>query len=276
MEKELFDFGLLITNQQRYLKQFPDYNFLYHQTADLIIENLLLHRQNFNQMLEINSRDGYLSNSLLKLKKTTKVVKTNFVQSFFDLDSNSDPTIKRLVIDDSFTEFSKQKLTGQKFDLIVSNLDFHYLNDISSWLITVKSLLEKDGIFIASFFGQDNLLDLKKIFLAVESEIYGSVSPRFAPTIEVKTAAHLLQKSGFGNPISDLEKITVSYQNPLDLLRDLKLMGQANIMKSRSKKFFTRKFLQEVIKRYKQQSYDPKISQINANFEIITIIGQNI
>ncbi len=271
MEKELFDFGLFVHNQKRHLKKFPQYNFLYHQTADLIIESLLFHNRDFDQMLEINSRDGYLSNEILKLKKVKKLVKTNFTADFFDLDQNQDQEIARMVIDDRLLEFETQK-----FDVIVSNLDFHYLNDILSFLIAAKGLLKKDGIFIASFFGQDNLLNLKRVFLQVENEIYGSISPRFAPTIDVKTAAHLLQKTGFVNPISDIEKINISYKNPLDLLNDIKFMGQANIMKDRSKKFISKRFLQEIIKRYQQEFQDKETNEINADFEIITIIGQNI
>jgi NADH dehydrogenase [ubiquinone] 1 alpha subcomplex assembly factor 5 len=276
MERELFDFRLFVNNQKRHLKKFPEYNFLYHEVADLIIENLLFHNRDFDEILEINSRDGYLSNSILELKQVKKLVKTNFVTDFFDLDQNQDAKILKLAIDDNFLDFANKKLGEQKFDLIVSNLDFHYLNDISSFLIAVKLLLKKDGIFIASFFGQDNLLGLKKIFLQTESEIYGSVSPRFAPTIDVKTAAHLLQKAGFKNPISDIEKINISYQNPLALLNDIKFMGQANIMRGRSKKFISKRFLQEIIRRYREEFEDNQTSQVNADFEIITIIGQNI
>ncbi len=276
MEQGLFDFGLFVHNQERHLKKFPKYNFLYHEVADLIIENLLFHNRDFDEVLEINSRDGYLSNAILELKQVKKLVKTNFAQDFFDLDQNKDSRVLKLAIDDNFLDFASKKLGEQKFDLIISNLDFHHLEDVSSFLIAVKGLLKKDGIFIASFFGQDNLLGLKKIFLQVESEIYGSVSPRFAPTIDVKTAAHLLQKTGFANPISDIEKINISYQNPLALLNDIKLMGQANIMRQRSKKFISKRFLQEIIRRYTKEFGDDQTLEINANYEIITVIGQNI
>jgi NADH dehydrogenase [ubiquinone] 1 alpha subcomplex assembly factor 5 len=276
METGLFDFGLFVHNQGRHLKKFPEYNFLYHEVADLIIENLLFHNRDFDEILEINSRDGYLSNAILELKQVKKLVKTNFVADFFNLDQNKDSRVVKKVIDTNLSDFVKEKFSEQKFDLIISNLDFHYLEDVSSFLIAVKGLLKKDGIFIASFFGQDNLLGLKKIFLQTESELYGSVSPRFAPTIDVKTAAHLLQKTGFANPISDLEKINISYQNPLALLNDIKLMGQANIMRQRSKKFISKRFLQEIIRRYQEEFGDDQTLEVNADFEIITVIGQNI
>lgn len=158
------------------------------------------------------------------------------------------------------------------FELIISNLDFHYINDIPQYLIRIKNILKPGGIFIASFFGEENLSELAHVLHLTENEIYNGVSPRMPPTIDVKTAAALLQKAGFQNPISDFDRIEVEYSDPLNLLKDLKMMGQANIMHQRSRRFFTKTFLNKISENYRKL-YGTANGKVLANFEIVTICG---
>lgn len=158
------------------------------------------------------------------------------------------------------------------FDLVLSNLDFHLINEIPQYLIKVKRILQPGGVFIASFFGEENLSELAHVLHKTENEIYGGISPRMPPTIDVKTAAALLNKAGFQNPISDFDKILIEYSDPLDLLKDLKMMGQGNILHQRSRRFFTKNFLNKTSKNYREM-YGTSSGKVLATFEIVTIIG---
>lgn len=243
---EIFDRKLLKQNQKRYLSKFSEHNFLYHEIADRIVENLQFFLKTFEDCLEIEARDSYLSGLMLQ-EKNIKNVKT--------------------ICDDDLSSLKKES-----FDLIVSNLNLHHINFIPQFLMEAKSLLKPEGIFVASFFGEENLPQLHKTISEVESEIYQGISPRMIPTIDVKTAAMLLQKAGFANPVSTLERVDVEYENPLKLLKDLKMMGQGNIMFKRSRKFFSKGFLQKVLQEYKN-NYQTSDGAVKATFEIITIIG---
>jgi hypothetical protein len=81
-----------------------------------------------------------------------------------------------------------------------------------------------------------------------------------------------MQKAGFVSPISDFEKIEVNYKNPLTLLKDLKMMGQGNILHQRSRRFFTKNFLNKTSKNYREM-YGAPSGKVLATFEIVTIIG---
>lgn len=185
---EIFDRKLLKQNQARALAQFAKHNFLYHEIANRIVENLQFFSRDFENCLEIGARDGYLS-GLLAHEQNIKNIQT--------------------ISDDETLSFSQES-----FDLIISNLNFHHINLVPQFLLQVKSLLKPGGMFIASFFAEENLPELHKTIFAVENEIYNGISPRMIPTIDVKTAANLLQKSGFSHPISNLERIEIEYQNP--------------------------------------------------------------
>jgi SAM-dependent methyltransferase len=241
MSKEvLFNRDLLRQNRIRAAKTFSEHNFLHHEVANRIAENVEFLNRKFERVLEIGALDDSLS-SKLKI--------TDFCDSEENLPQNL-----------------------ESFDLILSNLNFHYINEIPQFLLQVKSLLKPNGVFIAGFFGEENLSELAHVLYEAENEIYGGVSPRMPPTIDVKTAANLLAKAGFQNPISDFAKIEVDYGEPLSLLKDLKNMGQGNILNKRSRKFFTKKFLAKISENYRK-SYSNEDGGVNATFEIITVTG---
>ncbi len=236
MGEILFDRKLLKQNRKRYCAVFGDHNFLYLEVANRIAENVELLNRNFEKILEIGAK-----------------------------------TIKGL--DSSYCEDSEiLDLGEEKFDLIISNLNLHFINEVPQFLMQIKNLLKPNGVFIASFFGEENLSELAHVLHLSEMEIYNGVSPRMPPTIDVKTAAMLLQKAGFVSPISDFEKIEVEYENPLKLLKDLKFMGQGNIMNQRSRRFFSKRFLNKILENY-QKLYGNSDGSIKATFEIITITG---
>src|SRR3989338_7138090 len=240
MSEIIFDRKLLRLNRARFAKDFTKHNFLHHEVANRIAENVGFLNREFDDILEIAPRDGYLSALI-----TTK---------------------NKFIIEDEENLFSEKN----SFDLIVSNLNLHFINNILQFLLQVKNLLKPGGIFIASFFGEENLSELAHVLYKTENEIYGGISPRMMPTIDVKTAAALLQKVGFANPISDFEKIKVEYSNPQKLLNDLKFMGQGNILTKRSRRFFTKNFLQKIFQNY-QKFYGNADGKISATFELITI-----
>lgn len=247
MKEILFDRNLLAKNRLRYAKGFAQHNFLHHEVANRIAENVEFLNREFESALELGARDGYLSSQI----KAKKIVKT-------EID---------LLADDEFLPFK-----AESFDLVLSNLNMHFINQIPQFLLQVKNILKPNGIFIASFFGEENLSELAHVLYKTENEIYGGVSPRMPPTIDIKTSAALLQKAGFADPISDFAKIEVEYADPKNLLNDLKNMAQGNILTKRSRKFFTKKFLKQTLENY-QNLYQTNEGKVRATFEIITITG---
>jgi NADH dehydrogenase [ubiquinone] 1 alpha subcomplex assembly factor 5 len=246
MTKEiLFDRKLLRQNRARAQIGFAQHNFLHHEIANRIVENVEFLNRKFESVLEIGAMDDCLSKLVKKHSKA--------IYSFCENEENL-PTEEN------------------SFDLVLSNLNFHFINEIPQFLLQVKSILKPSGVFIASFFGEENLSELAHVLYKTENEIYNGVSPRMPPTIDIKTSASLLQKAGFADPISDFAKIEVNYSNPKNLLKDLKMMGQGNIMHKRSRKFFTKNFLEKISQNYREL-YGINDSEVKATFEIITITG---
>ena len=107
------------------------------------------------------------------------------------------------------------------FDLVVSALSLHWVNDLPGALIQIRRVLKPDGLFIGVALGGRTLTELRQSLLAAEEEIRGGAANRVSPFMDVIDGAGLLQRTGFAMPVADNDARTVRYGIPLKLLADL-------------------------------------------------------
>ncbi len=262
---QIFDRKLLQHNLDKFSKSFAKTDFLFKEIAKRLIDNIGDFKQDFNDILEIGAKDGFLGQELTKIKKSKNLIQTNFSQELNQLNQNP----LKAIMDDELLCFKEKS-----FDLIINNLNLHFVNDVMTSLIQSKAILKDYGIFVSCFFGGNTLNELRDVFNKAELEMYGGISPRIIPFIDIKDAGSLVQKSGFKNVITDSQIIEISYSNILKLLQDLKNMALSNILFDRNKKFITKKMLFLMEKLIKELYPDGDKGFI-ASFEVITITAFN-
>ncbi|MDW8444274.1 MAG: methyltransferase domain-containing protein [Acetobacteraceae bacterium] len=129
------------------------------------------------------------------------------------------------------------------FDLVVSCLSLHWVNDLPGTLIQIRRILVPDGLFLAVMPGLGTLAPLRAALLEAEAELAGGASPRVAPFADLADAAALLQRAGFALPVADSDTLTVTYADPLSLIRDLRALGETNPVAARSRRIPPRALL---------------------------------
>ncbi|MDP6883623.1 MAG: methyltransferase domain-containing protein, partial [Rhodospirillales bacterium] len=139
----------------------------------------------------------------------------------------------------------------ESFDLVLSCLSLHWVNDLPGALVQVRRALKPDGLFLAAMLGGDSLAELRASFAEAEIAEEGGLSPRVSPFADVRDAGHLLQRAGFALPVVDTDAITVSYGNPGRLMADLRGMGESNAVAERRKGFTRRATLGAAQARYR-------------------------
>jgi len=119
------------------------------------------------------------------------------------------------------------------FDLIVSAASLHGVNDLPGALIQVRRALAPGGVFLAGLFGGTSLNLLRRDLLEAEDGLTGRAAARVSPMVDSEAAAGLLQRAGFVDPVAEVDNVTVRYGDLFALLRDLRGMGEGNILSSR-------------------------------------------
>ena len=158
------------------------------------------------------------------------------------------------------------------FDLMVSALSLHLVNDLPGALIQIRRALRPDGLFLGALLGGDSLIELRQAFMMAETETPGGVSPRVFPAADLRAMGGLLQRAGFALPVADAEPLTVTYADPLALMRELKAMGAANPLNARSKKPLRRGTLARASEIYSELFAEPD-GRVRATFEILYLSG---
>jgi NADH dehydrogenase [ubiquinone] 1 alpha subcomplex assembly factor 5 len=121
------------------------------------------------------------------------------------------------------------------FDLIMSNLSLHWVNDLPGCLLQVRQCLKPDGLFLAAMLGGDTLYELRQALIEAELAEGGGASPRVSPFADLRDAGGLLQRAGFALPVIDGDRLTVSYPDVLKLMNDLRGMGEGNAVRERTR-----------------------------------------
>jgi SAM-dependent methyltransferase len=161
---------------------------------------------------------------------------------------------------------------SESFDLVLSPLNLHTTNDLPGTLAQIKAALKPDGLFIATVLGGETLYELRESMNAVELEISGGLSPHVAPFADMPQMGSLMQRAGFNLPVIDSEKITVTYDNALKLMEDIRNMGEGNALIERKKSFSNYNYFGRVVEDYARK-YSIEDGRIRATFEVIFLIG---
>ena len=157
-------------------------------------------------------------------------------------------------------------------DLAVSTLSLHWTNDLVGALIQIRRALRPDGLFIGAIFGGATLTELRQALLQAEDEVSGGASFRVSPFADAIDAAGLLQRAGFALPVADVDRVKVRYGHPIELLRDLRRMGETSVLLDRSRKPMGRRVLARAMEIYVERFAEAD-GRVPATFEIVAVTG---
>ena len=158
------------------------------------------------------------------------------------------------------------------FDLVYSNLDLHWVNDLPGALLQIRRALRPDGLFLAAMLGGATLNELRAVLTEAEDEIAGGAGPRVSPFAELRDAGGLLQRAGFALPVADADEITVTYDNLFRLMADLRGMAETNAVRQRRKAPDPRALFLRAAELYAERHAGPD-GRIPATFEVIYLHG---
>ncbi|MEQ9638446.1 MAG: methyltransferase domain-containing protein [Alphaproteobacteria bacterium] len=216
----VFDRTLVRRHRARAAASFEQHDFLVREVAARLAERLADVKRDFASALILGAHGGRVAEALAGFGIPT-VVQTDLAPAMLPA------TGARAVADEEWFPFAD----GQ-FDLVVSCLALHWVNDLPGALIQIRRALKPDGLFLAGLLGGATLTELRQSWLAAEAEA-GGASPRVSPFADLGDVAGLLQRAGFALPVADADMLTVTYGDPLRLMRELRGMGEANAVSLR-------------------------------------------
>ncbi len=245
----IFDRKRYKLNRERAARDFHKYSFLYDESSESIRERVSDLRQKFNDAFVYGGFSG-------ELPDIANVIHADII----DKGDN-------LVLDEEHIT-----IANEGFDLAISNLSLHFINDIERVIASYKDILRPSGIFLGVFLGGNTLTELRQSMASVDMKLFNGLGTHIIPMIDIKDAGRLVQKAGFKMPVADTEYVQVEYDNLSQLYQDLKGMGQGNCLIEQGRKYIGKSYFQAVEDEYRAKF--SKGDKILATFELIAIIGK--
>jgi NADH dehydrogenase [ubiquinone] 1 alpha subcomplex assembly factor 5 len=250
-----FDRTLHARRRQRAAENFINHDFLVARARDEISDRLASINRSFPLTLDLGVGLGPHA-------KIGSVISGDVAPAML-----TDPQNPRLVLDEEMLPFAPAS-----FDLIVSALQLHWVNDLPGALIQLRRALKPDGLFIGALLGGDTLTELRQALTAAEIEIEGGVSPHVSPFADLRDMGSLLQRAGFAMPVADTDRVNVRYTDMFRLLAELRGMGETNVLNERRRAPLHRATLLRAAEIY-QQTFGLSDGRIPATFEIFYVTG---
>ncbi len=109
-----------------------------------------------------------------------------------------------------------------RIDLLWSNLALQWINEVSTAFAEFHRVLRPDGLLLFTTLGPDTLKELRTAFAGVDRATHVS---RF---IDMHDLGDMLVHAGFADPVMDMETITLTYDDAITMMRELKAIGARN------------------------------------------------
>ena len=236
--------------------------FLFDEIADRLLDRLDDVSRPFPRALDLGARHGAVARALGGRGQVQTLVTADVATAA------AEPSQRPAVV----AEPDLLPFAPGSFDLVLSNLAMHWVNDLPGALLQLRHVLRPDGLLLAAMLGGETLTELRQALLAAEIAEENGASPRVSPFADLRDAAGLLQRAGFAMPVADADTLTVTYPDALALMRDLRGMGEANALAERRRGFTRRATLARAAAEYQERFAEPD-GRIRATFQVIYLTG---
>lgn len=262
-------------------------DYLKDEVANRVTERLLDVKRHFPRVLDLGANACNIARALARpnpdpdpgmpvspplTQKIGSLVAADSSETLLyrdaDLPFNSELSLTRHVLADEET----LPWDSNTFDMVLSSLSLHWINDLPGVLAQVNNILKPDAPFIGAMLGGDTLFELRTSLQLAEQERRGGISPHVSPLADTRDVGGLLGKAGFKLLTVDVEDIVVDYPDTFALMQDLQAMGEGNAVLGREMGAIGRDVLlaNEGIYRELHGNED---GSIPATFRVIHMIG---
>ncbi len=128
-------------------------------------------------------------------------------------------------------------------DLIFSNLMLQWC-DLDEVFAEVRRVLSPQGWFVFSTFGVGTLQELRSAWASVD------VNQRVHEFFDMHDIGSALTRAGLREPVLDVDRHTMTYSDPISLMRSIKEIGAGNAARERPRGLTSPRILQAVSEAY--------------------------
>lgn len=232
MSEHLFDKQRTRLAFGRAAKDYDALAVLQREVGGRMLHRLQLVRMQPSRVLDLGSGTGEFAGHLLKHYAKAEVLALDFAMPMLQFARQRGRWLRRPKC--VCADMEALPLASASLDLIYSNLAFQWANDYPTLFSECLRVLKPGGLLMFSSFGPDTLKELRQAWAQVDN------APHVSPFMDMHDLGDALLGAGFAEPVMDVDRLTLTYAEVKELMRDLKGIGAHNAL-SQSHKGLTGK-----------------------------------
>lgn len=224
----------------RAAKTYDQVALLQQEIGNRLLERLDFIKFNPQTILDLGGGTGFFNKALLEKYPQANIIfcdiAEGMVQYAKEMNSplknnknlNGETSAPNSVTDNPVTYICADgdflPIQNQSIDFVFSNCALQWFPDLSFVFQEIQRILKPSGLLLFSTFGIDTLMELRASFAQID------LHPHVNTFFDMHDIGDQLLEQGFQDPVMDMEKIILTYQNIKGLLLDLKLTGAHTVV----------------------------------------------
>ena len=216
----IFNTEFISASEKRFASKFSSIEYIYNEICDDLIYNLQsINNIDPQNILIIFPRNFYLVKNVSSIYSNSKIYTIDSSDVWYKLYGNKD--IEHIINQDIYNgKIDEKIINGVKFDMILSPIGMHKINNLELFLVLLKNLLKTNGIIMFNVFGIGNISNIIEEFYNREIKFRNRYTQRFIPVIDSQSLATLMQSCGYKNIVTSKGDINIKVShNILEIFR---------------------------------------------------------
>ena len=178
-------------------------------------------------ILDLGSATGATGRLLRKRFKRAHIVSLDLSRAMLGAARKNRPWLSRM----SFVQGNARRLpfASGTFDLVAANQMLPWDPEPQDLFEEVARVLKKGGVFAFATLGPDSLRELGNAWATVDSQPHVNRFP------DMHDIGDGLVRAGLSDPVLDVDRLAVSYEDPARLFADLTRIGARNTHQARGR-----------------------------------------
>ncbi|MBL1277842.1 MAG: malonyl-ACP O-methyltransferase BioC [Ectothiorhodospiraceae bacterium] len=256
-------------------EHYDDVAILQREIGERMLDRLDLVKLQPNIVLDVGAGTGVCSHALSKRYKKSRVIAFDIAPNMlkharqrggiFDKLQDNFLSKRQFVCGD----VESLPLADNSIDLIFSNATLQWCADLDQTFSELKRVLRPGGLLMFSTFGPDTLKELRQSWYAADITVQDQTSE---PTVHVNDFIDMhdigdaMLRTGFSDPVMDVENFTLTYPDAYQLMRELKMLGAHNVANHRRHSLTGKTRVKKMVEAYETLRVD---GQLPATYEVV-------
>lgn len=198
---------------------------LQSEVRKLLLERLELVRLEPAVVVDIGCGTGHASRALKRRYPRARVIALDLSAAMLHAAQRQQGLFRRF--QRVCADAARLPLTDASVDLLYCNLVLQWCSDPDTVFGEFRRVLKPHGLLTFSSFGPDTLMELRNAWGAVDEHTHVN------QFLDMHDVGDALVRAGLAEPVLDVERFTLTYDDTLALMRDLKAIGAHNVTAGR-------------------------------------------